>query len=85
MIIFSDAAKTGGWGAACGGKTTGGVWSAEEDGLDINMQELLAAELAILTFTKERKPKSIHLRIDNTTALSYLVKMGGTRCPEMYS
>ena len=51
--------------------------------MDINMQELLAAELAILTFTKERKPRSIHLRIDNTTALSYLVKMGGTKCPDL--
>ena len=51
--------------------------------MDINMQELLAAELAILTFTKDRKPRSIHLRIDNTTALSNLVKMGGTKCPDL--
>ena len=83
LTIFSDAAKTGGWGAACQGKSTGGVWSEEESNLDINMQELLAAELAILTFTKDTKPKSIHLRIDNTTALSYLTKMGGTKCPEL--
>ena len=53
------------------------MWTKKEASLNINIQELLAAELAIKTFTKEEKPRSIHIRIDNTTALSYLVKMGG--------
>ena len=39
----------------------------------------MAAELAILTFTKYQKVVSIHMQIDNTVALSYLVKMGGTK------
>ena len=77
LIICSDAAKTGGWGAVCHLGATGGAWSKEERELNINVQELLAAELAIKTFTKDRKPKAIHMRIDNTSALSYLVKMGG--------
>ena len=78
MIICSDAAKTGGWGAVCHLGSTGGVWSKEEAALNINIQELLAAELAIKTFTKEIKPSAIHMRIDNTSALSYITKMGGT-------
>ena len=49
-----------------------------EASLNINIQELIAAELAIKTFTKSVKVKSIHIQIDNTAALSYLVKMGGT-------
>ena len=83
MIICSDVAKTGGWGAVSHSGSTGGMWTKEEASLNINIQELLAAELAIKTFTKEVKPRSIHIRIDNTTALSYLIKMGGTKCPPM--
>ena len=78
IIIQSDAAKTGGWGASCGPTQTGGTWNVREANLDINIQELIAAELAIKTFTKSAKVKSIHIQIDNTVALSYLVKMGGT-------
>jgi hypothetical protein len=78
MVICSDAAKTGGWGAVSYLGSTGGMWTKEEAALNINIQELLAAELAIKTFTKEVKPASIHMRIDNTCALSYIVKMGGT-------
>ena len=40
-------------------------------------------KLAILTFTKGKSVTAIHLQIDNMTALSYLVKMGGTRSPEL--
>ena len=78
LIIQSDAAKTGGWGASCGPTQTGGTWNVREANLNINIQELIAAELAIKTFTKSVKVKSIHIQIDNTAALSYLVKMGGT-------
>ena len=74
-----DAAKTGGWGAVCHLGSTGGQWSEWEKQQSINMQELLAAELAIKTFTKDHKPASVHMRIDNTSALSYIVKMGGTQ------
>ena len=55
------------------------MWSEAEKALSINIQELLAAELAIKTFTKERKPSLIHMRIDNTSALAYIVNMGGTK------
>ena len=84
LIIFSDAAKTGGWGAECKGTVTGGQWTAEEDQLHINQQEMIAADLAIRTFTTlHPTAKNIHLMVDNTTALSYLVKMGGTKNQDM--
>ena len=59
---------------------TGGQWNREEKNLHINHLELIAADLAIRTFAK-RFPlaKHIHLKIDNKTALAYLVKMGGTK------
>ena len=81
MIIFSDASKTLGWGAALeGGPSTGGPWSKEEkDSLHINVLELMAAELAIKSFATTRPVKNLHMWIDNQVALSYLVKMGGTK------
>ena len=49
----------------------------------INILELIAVKLAILTFTIGKSVTVIHLQIDNMTALSYLVKMGGTLSPEL--
>ena len=72
-----------GWGAVCHLGATGGTWSMEEKQLHINVQELMAAELAIRTFTRDRTTRSIHMKIDNTTALSYLIKMGGTKNVQM--
>ena len=67
----------------CQGTTTGGTWSYQERAKHINILELIAVKLAILTFTKGKSATAIHLRIDNMTALSHLVKMGGTRSPEL--
>ena len=71
LTIFSDASKKG-WDASCLGITTGGLWSSVEKAWHINVLELEAVRLAILSFTKFKKLKSIHLRRDNMTALSYL-------------
>jgi len=81
MVLFSDAAQTKGWGAAMeGGPSTGGLWSLEEkNSLHINVLELMAAELAIKSFVDLRPVSSLHIWIDNQVALSYLVKMGGTK------
>ena len=37
LVICSDAAKTGGWGAVSHLGSTGGPWSEEEKGLNINI------------------------------------------------
>ena len=49
----------------------------------INILELIAVKLAILAFNKGKSITAIHLQRDNMTALSSLVKMGGTRSPEL--
>ena len=41
MMIETDVFKTG-WGAACQGEKTRGVWSEQEQKLHINILELLA-------------------------------------------
>jgi hypothetical protein len=81
MVIFSDAAQTKGWGAALEeGPATGGLWSKKEkESLHINTLELLAAELAIRSFAESRPVSNLHIWIDNQVALSYLIKMGGTK------
>ena len=77
LIITSDSSLQG-WGAACQGQTTGGPWTAEEQKHHINILELKAAKLAILTFIRiHPEVKSIHLQMDNIVCLSYIVKMGG--------
>jgi hypothetical protein len=83
MIIQSDAATSGGWGARCQSWETGGQWTKEESLLHINVQEMLAATLAVKTFTKWSPTDSILLQIDSQVALSYIVKQGGTKNLEM--
>ena len=50
----------------------------EERKFHINVLELKAVKLAVMSFTlKERNGISVHIRMGNMTALSYLMKMGG--------
>lgn len=51
----------------------------------INYLELLAAFLALKTFTKELTNCKILLKLDNTTAISYINRMGGVRFPVLNS
>ena len=87
-IIYSDASKCG-WGATCDGISTNGQWLAQEWlTFDINVLELMAAKWALLSFHSaesegsngENKGPHIHIRLmlDNTTAISYINRMGGT-------
>lgn len=77
LEIFSDASTTG-WRASCNGESTHGFWSTIERIFNINHLELLAAFYALKCFAKRLENKQILLRIDNTTALAYINKMGGT-------
>lgn len=80
QLILSSDASLQGWGAYCNGQRTGGLWSAREKELHINVLELKAAKLAILSFHRLfSKALSIHIRMDNIVALTYLIKMGSTR------
>lgn len=80
--IFSDASTTG-WGAACGDETASGQWSNEERNKHINYLELLAAYIALKIFAKNYSNCQILLRIDNSTAVSYINRMGGVQFPHL--
>lgn len=82
LEIYSDA-STSGWGAVCNGSATHGFWNDAEKRLHINHLELLAVLYALKCFTSALNNKQILLRVDNTTALSYVNKMGGTHVPTL--
>ena len=78
LTIMTDASKKG-WGAVCQGITTRGEWNLHEQQLHINVLEIKTVKLALLAYRKHFQMKAIYFQIDNTTALSYLVKMGETK------
>ena len=78
LTIFSDASLTG-WGAFCGDGLAFGQWSAAERTLHINCLVLLAAFNGLKSFASNMPQSEILLKIDNSTAIAYLNKMGGLK------
>ena len=78
MVIETDASLMG-WGAVCKGVRTGGLWSIQEQHHHINVLELKAGMLAVQAFVKNKQNVHVHLKMDNTSALAYVNRMGGTR------
>lgn len=78
LEIFSNSSLTG-WGAHCNGENAHGFWSQKEKKLHINQLEIIAAFLALKCFAKEAQNCEILLRVDNTTAISYINRMGGVQ------
>ena len=77
LLIETDASRKG-WGAYCQGISTGGPRCLDEKRLHINCLELLAGSFAIQTFTKDKVCAHVKLLMDNTAAVAYINKMGGT-------
>lgn len=84
LEIFSDASLTG-WGAACNGENTYGAWDKAERSAHINYLELVAAFYALRCFAVTKYDCEILLRIDNTTAVAYINRMGGIQYPHLNS
>ncbi|KAI8437235.1 hypothetical protein MSG28_010551 [Choristoneura fumiferana] len=82
LEIFSDASLSG-WGAVCKGKTAKGNWSVGEKENHINYLELMAAYFALRCFASDQSQCEILLRIDNTTAISYINRMGSVQFPQL--
>ena len=78
LEIFSDASLTG-WGAVCNGEKANGFWTDKEENDKINYLELKAAYYGLKCFARDQKHCHILLRIDNSTAICYINRMGGTQ------
>lgn len=80
--IYTDASRTG-WGAFCNGSRVNGSWKNCELSYHINYLELLAVFLGLKCFVREKVECAILLRVDNTTAISYINRMGGIQFPHL--
>lgn len=81
-ILFTDASLCG-WGAKCNTFTSKGSWSAYQRTLHINVLELLAVLYGLKSLMKIRNSR-ILLRVDNTTAVSYINRYGGCRASQCH-
>ena len=77
LVLFSDASLEG-WGGTDTKSDIGGRWSDAESPEHINALELTAAFLTLKSFCRTGQFRHVQLKVDNTTALSYINKMGGT-------
>lgn len=82
LEIFSDASLSG-WGAYCRGKSVFGWWTMSQTKHHINILELHAIFFGLKSFASNLKNCSILIRTDNTTALSYVNRMGSVKFPKL--
>ena len=72
-------ASTIGWGAAKGDISTGGHFTESEKEQHINVLELMAALFGLKALCSHVYDKHILLKVDNTSAMSAINKMGSIR------
>ena len=83
-IIISSDVSLQGWGVSCHRLRTVGPWSIEEKKFHMNVAELRAVKLAIMSFTlREKNSILVQIRMDEMTVLSYLMKMQSTKNEEL--
>ena len=78
LLLYSDASDQG-WGACLGDNLVSGLWSQEDKLQSINFRELKAILLSIRHFLPKVQGSSLGVFSDNTTAVAYLRKEGGTK------
>ena len=77
LTIYADASLEG-WGGTDTVTEVGGRWSDDDLPAHINVLELYAAKLALVSLGSAVSYCHIKLMLDNMTAVSYVNKMGGT-------
>ena len=83
-LLFTDASDTS-WGTTLGTDHLSGLWTPEISCFSINHRELLAVLYAIRGFLHLLRGQSVSLFTDNTSALAYLRKQGGTKSATLNS
>lgn len=82
LEICTDASLSG-WGAYCAGESTHGWWSEVDKSRHINYLELQAIYFGLKCFANNLCNCNILIRTDNTTALSYINRMGSVQHPDL--
>ena len=76
LTLYSDASLEG-WGGTDEVTHVGGRWTKDEMPGHINALELQAAYLTLQALSSSHTNVHIRLMLDNTTAITYINKMGG--------
>ena len=84
LHFWSDASDVG-WGAHLDRQVASGLWDSSQAALSINARELLAVHLGLRQFQSSLRGMTVAVFCDNTTAVAYLRKEGGTRSPLLNS
>ena len=80
LPFWSDASDVG-WGAHLDRQIAPGLWDTHQAALSINARELIAVQLGLHQFQSSLQGRTVVVFCDNTTAVAYLHKEGGTRSP----
>ena len=78
VVITTDASSYG-WGAVVGAHATGGHFTSSECSSHINVLELKAALFGIQSLCEQVTNSHILIKIDNTSAIAAINKMGSTK------
>ena len=84
IYIECDASLTV-WGASCSGQSVNDQWLILEAHNHINYLELLGALYALQAFVSNLRDARVRLKLDNSTAVAYINKMGGLKSPSLNS
>ena len=82
----NDGCVAEGLGGSVPGETHKGT--LDTGGIQFSSHKCFGAEsslFAVRAFTPNRRQLHVHLRMDNRTAVAYLLRMGGTRSPALLS
>ena len=80
LHFWSDASDVG-WGAHLDSQVASGLWDNHQAAMSINARELLAVQLGLFQFQSALQGRTVAVFCNNTTAVAYLRKEGGTRSP----
>ncbi|XP_071989492.1 uncharacterized protein [Engystomops pustulosus] len=84
LTITTDASSVG-WGAVFPSHYAQGLWTPSQSRKPSNYRELRAVWEALRLNTSLLKNQHVHILSDNTTAVSYLRRQGGTRSTTLSS
>ena len=80
-LMFWSGASDQGWGTTVGNQFAFGLWLEGEALLSVTHMELLVVQRGLSPFQKLLCRRVVAVFSDNTTAVSYLRKLGGTFSP----
>ena len=83
QVISTDAFLTG-WGAQINQMSIKGLWTDTDKLNHINYLELKTVLFVLQHWLPHLRHQSVSLKLDNTTAVAYLLKEGGTQCKYLH-